>query len=35
MAKKLVELMYEHNVGVTSEKRFEIKQVNSDYFEAI
>lgn len=33
--KKLVELMYEHNVGVTSEKRFEIKRVDSDYFETI
>lgn len=33
--KKLVELMYEYNVGVTSEKKFEIKRVDSDYFETI
>lgn len=33
--KKLVELMYEYNVGVTFEKKFEIKRVDSDYFEVI
>lgn len=33
--KKLVELMYEYNVGVTFEKKFEIKRIDSDYFETI
>lgn len=32
---KLVELMYEHNIGVSTEKRFEIKRLDSDYFESI
>ena len=30
---KLVDLMYEHNIGVTVEKRFEIKRLDSDYFD--
>ena len=32
---KLVELMYEYNIGVSTEKRFEIKRLDSDYFESI
>ena len=32
---KLVELMYEYNLGVSTEKRFEIKRLDSDYFESI
>ena len=32
---KLVELMYEFNIGVSTEKRFEIKRLDSDYFESI
>jgi len=32
---KLVELMYEYNIGVSTEKCFEIKRLDSDYFESI
>lgn len=32
---KLVDLMYEYNIGVTVEKRFEIKRLDSDYFDSI
>lgn len=32
---KLVDLMYEYNIGVTVEKRFEIKRLDSDYFDVI
>lgn len=32
---KLVELMYEYNIGVTVEKRFDIKRLDSDYFDSI
>ena len=30
---KLVELMYEYNIGVTTEMKFEIKRLDSDYFD--
>ena len=30
---KLVELMYEFNIGVTTEMKFEIKRLDSDYFD--
>lgn len=30
---KLVELMYEYNIGVSTERCFEIKKLDSDYFE--
>ncbi len=30
---KLVDLMYEHNIGVAVEKNIEIKKINNDYFE--
>ena len=30
---KLVELMYEYNIGVTTEMKFEIKRMDSDYFD--
>ena len=33
--KKLVELMYEYNVGVTTQKKIEIKRLDSDYFDSI
>ena len=29
---QLVQLMIKHNVGVTTEKTYEIKQINPDYF---
>ena len=32
---KLVDLMYEYNIGVTVEKHFEIKRLDSDYFDSI
>lgn len=32
---KLVELMYEYDIGVSREKRFDIKRIDSDYFESI
>ncbi len=32
---KLVDLMYEYNIGVTVEKRFEIKRLDNDYFDSI
>ena len=32
---KLVDLMYEYNIGVTEEKHFEIKRLDSDYFDSI
>lgn len=32
---KLVDLMYEYNIGVTVEKCFEIKRLDSDYFDSI
>ncbi len=32
---KLVELMYEFNIGTTTEKKFEIKRMDSDYFDKI
>ncbi len=32
---KLVELMYEYNIGVSIEKKFDIKRLDSDYFESI
>lgn len=33
--KKLVDLMYEYNIGVSTEKKFEIKRIDSDYFDSI
>lgn len=32
---KLVELMYEYNIGVTTEMKFEIKRLDSDYFDLL
>ena len=32
---ELVDLMYEYNVGVSLEKKFEIKRIDSDYFDSI
>lgn len=32
---KLVDLMYEYNIGVTIERRFEIKRLDSDYFDSV
>ena len=32
---KLVDLMYEYNIGVSVENKFEIKRIDSDYFENI
>lgn len=32
---KLVDLMYEYNIGVSVEKRLEIKRIDSDYFDGI
>lgn len=32
---KLVDLMYEYNIGVTVENRFEIKRLDSDYFDTL
>ena len=32
---RLVELMYEYNIGVAVEKSFEIKRLDNDYFESI
>lgn len=32
---RLAELMYEYDIGVSVEKRFEIKRLDSDYFESI
>ena len=33
MVKKLVELMYEYNIGVTIEKEFKIKRIDDDFFD--
>lgn len=32
---KLAELMYEFNIGTSIEKRFEVKRLDSDYFDKI
>ena len=32
---KLVVLMYEHNIGVATERKFEVKHIDNDYFESV
>ena len=32
---RLVDLMYEYNIGVSFERKIEIKRLDSDYFETI
>lgn len=32
---KLVDLMYEYNIGVATERKFEVKRIDNDYFESV